>query len=477
MNTSISLLRTKIRFIIISGVVLACVLALLLGSRSAKAFAGGDGTTESPYQISSCQQLQAMNQDLSAHYELAADIDCTDTVSWNEGAGFAPVGDCWGPGFAGSLDGKQHVIRNLTINRPTTDRQALFGCTNDGAIIQNLGMESVDITGMRYAGGIVGVLVGSTTYIRNSYVTGNVTLVLGEVGGSGQFAGGIVAGMEGGSHIEKSYSAADVVTFYHDAWGEGGISGYAYNSSIVTNSFWDTETFSTVLLTEGGGTGKTTVQMKTESTYTDAGWDFADTWQINEARNNGYPTFQTPVDADGVANELEDAAPNVGDGNDDGVADVLQPNVVSYINEVTGKYVTVTLDSQCIISSADAAAESALQVSDPSNSYAQGLLNFTANCGEEGYETAVQLIYHNVEAVDVVARKYNSTTHDFATIPGASISQNSLDSQPITIVTYHVTDGGSFDSDGLANGIIVDPVGLGTNVITAPNTGLGKVSQ
>lgn len=284
--------RSKIH--IISSALLLTVLSIpLLTTRNTSAYSGqGDGTLLNPYKILNCTQLQEMQDDLSAHYELYADINCSVSSEWNEGTGFSPVGDCWGPGFAGSLDGRGHVISDLFINRPTTDRQALFGCTNDGATVQNVGLQNVDITGQRYAGGIAGVLVGGDSSISNSYVTGEIKLVKGEVVGSGQFAGGLVSGMEGGAQINNSYSAADVSTYYHDAWGEGGISGYAYDGSTAINSFWDTETPHNVLVTEGGGTGKTTLQMKTESTFTDAGWDFTDIWEIDENLNSGYPSLR-----------------------------------------------------------------------------------------------------------------------------------------------------------------------------------------
>ena len=35
--------------------------------------------------------------------------------------------------------------------------------------------------------------------------------------------------------------------------------------------------------------------MKTESTFTNAGWDFTGIWTINSSTNNGYPYLQTVV--------------------------------------------------------------------------------------------------------------------------------------------------------------------------------------
>jgi len=83
----------------------------------------------------------------------------------------------------------------------------------------------------------------------------------------------------------------------------GGLVGYD-NSSTVTNSFWDMQTSG--WSTSGGGTGKTTAEMKTLSTFTNAGWDFIgettngadDHWGI--IHNHSYPflSWQNGVSVD-----------------------------------------------------------------------------------------------------------------------------------------------------------------------------------
>jgi hypothetical protein len=57
-------------------------------------------------------------------------------------------------------------------------------------------------------------------------------------------------------------------------------------SSDVTNCFWDTDTGAA---TSAAGIGKTTAEMQTESTFTDAGWDFDTVWGIGGSVNGGYP--------------------------------------------------------------------------------------------------------------------------------------------------------------------------------------------
>jgi len=72
----------------------------------------------------------------------------------------------------------------------------------------------------------------------------------------------------------------------------GGLVGNN-NSATCTNSFWDTQTSNQS--TSACGTGKLTYQMKTRSTFTNAGWDFinatgySDHWGIDGINNSGYP--------------------------------------------------------------------------------------------------------------------------------------------------------------------------------------------
>src|SRR5690606_22748685 len=101
-------------------------------------FSGGSGTQEDPYLIHDVYELQAMKDNLNAHYALAKDIDASATVNWNDGAGFEPIGTSSSP-FRGSFDGRGHKITGLYINRESTSNVGLFGYA-DSARIQNVGL-------------------------------------------------------------------------------------------------------------------------------------------------------------------------------------------------------------------------------------------------------------------------------------------------------------------------------------------------
>ena len=128
-------------------------------------------------------------------------------------------------------------------------------------------------------GGLVGLNYNGT--ISNCYSTGTVT------GGSGSgYLGGLV-GLNYGT-ISNCYSTG-TVSGGSGSFNFGGLVGINDNGTITT-CFWDTKTSS--LSTSAGGTGKTSVQMETESTFT--GWDFNDIWFINEKKN--YPKLYWQID-------------------------------------------------------------------------------------------------------------------------------------------------------------------------------------
>jgi hypothetical protein len=147
------------------------------------------------------------------------------------------------------------------------------------------------------AGGLVGYNRSSGT-ICKSYALGNVesTYLGGGLVGTNHgkindcYASGNVSGIDGGeyttSHLAavgglSGYSSDEIVSCYstgrvtigeqapHDLGGLVGKSG-----GTVSVSFWDVETSG--CSSSAGGTGKTTAQMKTRSTFTSAGWDFTD---------------------------------------------------------------------------------------------------------------------------------------------------------------------------------------------------------
>ena len=63
-------------------------LLLVIGIIPFQAFAlpndpmSGDGTANNPYVITALNQLNAVRNDLNAHYKLGADVDASETANW-----------------------------------------------------------------------------------------------------------------------------------------------------------------------------------------------------------------------------------------------------------------------------------------------------------------------------------------------------------------------------------------------------------
>jgi hypothetical protein len=135
-----------------------------------------------------------------------------------------------------------------------------------------------------YAGGLVGTQDYGAGPIASCYSTGNVVSTSNgpSIYGVGVdvFAGGLVAAYSGS--IKSCYSTGQASATGNHFVYKGGLLGYKSTGGIVTACFWDINTSG--LNTSAGGSsvqGKTTVEMKTLSTFTSAGWDFT-----NETAND-----------------------------------------------------------------------------------------------------------------------------------------------------------------------------------------------
>ena len=176
------------------------------------------------------------------------------------------------------------------------------------------------------------------------------------------------------------------------------------------------------------------------------------------------------TDPDGIDSATESAAPNGGDANNDGLQDSTQANVSSFVNPVTNSYVSV--QSSCASNSNVGASAESWEFKDAGFDYPTGFVGFTLGCGSLG-ATASVVVYFFSPPANTLVRKYNSNTHTYQAIEGASLQNLAIGGQSALKVSYSVTDGGALDQDQVVNGSIVDPVGLGQIVAAAPRTGMG----
>lgn len=210
-------------------------------------------------------------------------------------------------------------IRDLGLIDPNVDAGTgscvgpLVGCFADGTI-SGCYAEGVIISGDDKVGGLLGDNGGTTT---NCYATGTVS------GSTDSWYGGTggLAGFNSG-RIVNCYSRADVsgnVTIggllgmnsghVITCYSTGSVSGNRNIGGLVgirwggttKDSFWDTQVIGKA--SGDDGTFKTTAEMQTMSTFTDAGWDFAgesingieEIWSVCEGTN--YPRFTWQIPA------------------------------------------------------------------------------------------------------------------------------------------------------------------------------------
>lgn len=191
------------------------------------AFDGGDGSPGAPYQISTCAQLQDMELDLTASYELVSDIDCSATSGWNSGAGFDPIGYDSSNRFSGTLEGNGFTISDFTINRPAENYVALIGYGFESYALSNFNMTNVSITGDVFGGSVIGYSSG-TVALSDITVSGNVTC--------GSDCGGIGGALNSASNISNVHSSVDVVSTGTFTGGAFGYLQFSNNTLGVTDS-------------------------------------------------------------------------------------------------------------------------------------------------------------------------------------------------------------------------------------------------
>ncbi len=179
--------------------------------------------------ISSCTELQAMNNNLAEHYQLSSNTDCSATSSWNAGEGLEPIGSSAAP-FAGTFDGQGYEISGLLINRPTMNYVGLFGYTNSNAHIQSVNLPGGSVSGYIYVAILIGYNAGT---ISNVTTSGSVT-------SSGSNVGGLVGSNTG--TLSNAAAACSVTSSGSNLGGLVGSNTGTLSNVIATGSLIGTGT-------------------------------------------------------------------------------------------------------------------------------------------------------------------------------------------------------------------------------------------
>ena len=164
--------------------------------------------------ITTADELQAMQYDLSGKYILMNDIDLS-------GYEWTPVGNNdMGP-FKGVFNGNGKVVKNLSINRPSETMQGFFGYASN-AIIKNVGLENVDISCKEDSAGLLACTnnaYSTTVSITNCYVTGKLKGYAS--------VGGLASDLRG--TVEACYTNVSISV---STGGNGGLIGDFWGGSI-----------------------------------------------------------------------------------------------------------------------------------------------------------------------------------------------------------------------------------------------------
>ena len=180
-------------------------------------FAGGNGTTEYPYQIANARHLRNMELYPSANFVLTADITLSEVSAGD--SNFVPMFSDENP-FMGAFNGAEHKIINLTVYNTETFYSGLFSVIGSTGCVKNLTLENASVSGTNYAGIIAGWSLGSIT---DCTVSGKVERLAAN--GYKVFVGGIAGRAEGNvngcsSSVNLTVSEANADTY------AGGIVGY-----------------------------------------------------------------------------------------------------------------------------------------------------------------------------------------------------------------------------------------------------------
>ena len=297
-------------------------LAVCLFSLPAEAqYGGGTGEPNDPYQIWTAEQMNAIgaeSSDWNKHFKLMADIDLSSFRT-----AFNIIGTSGGRPFSGVFDGDGHAISNFECGAPDVYGIGLFGYVNgQNAQIKNLQLidpvihaETEDYVGpligrihsgtitacsvengIVYGNESVGGLIGfNDGFITQCYSTATVSGATGVGGLVGEnfskitncYSTGSVSGNEKiGGLVGNGYNPDSITNCYSIAQVSGtkSVGGLVGTTNKAKWSFWDIETSGQT--DSGGGTGKTTAEMQTASSFI-VYWGNDPAWTIDEGAD--YP--------------------------------------------------------------------------------------------------------------------------------------------------------------------------------------------
>lgn len=196
-------------------------------------------------------------------------------------------------------------------------------------------------------------------------------------------------------------------------------------------------------------------------------YDHDGKWNDQNCEAQQFPNFIIEYGAavEPITLNYKDVTIHVTEGrdlNNDDIEDANQPHVAN-IESLSGKWIAIEANDlyDCILSDISLVNEGSLAARDIEYDYSDGLINFTGSCDSPQSTTDIRIFYYDTTLDDVLLRKYNPNTEDYATLSNVDFEETTIDDHNVVIATYQMSDGNELDTDGNpSNGQWTDPIGL-----------------
>ena len=155
--------------------------------------------------------------------------------------------------------------------------------------------------------------------------------------------------------------------------------------------------------------------------------------------------FAPDGDGDGVADEVEDGAPNNGDGNDDGIPDSKQNNVISLMTP-DGKYVTIVEKNGCTVNN--------VQLSEPGLIDNGSIVPFPFDLDMSCTDADIEVYYHDADDVDLHGQYAigQYTDGKWQDLP-VTLGTQTVDGKSINTASFRLSDGKLGDNSDVSGHI------------------------
>ena len=179
-------------------------------------------------------------------------------------------------------------------------------------------------------------------------------------------------------------------------------------------------------------------------------------------------SFTTESDGTGVTPGTQDAGPNGGDGNGDGVLDSKQTTVASLPSATGEGYLTVEISGCDQIEQVQPYTYGSVGANDTGYSYPFGLVGFEIPCSS----ATVRIYYHGSEGLEgYTYRKYGPTPADWGisrwyAMPGVTFGTKLIGGIPVPYVEFTLTE--SQLGDDTLGPPIIDQGGIALRDATIP---------